>query len=140
MGYDDVVLARLNERFRNEQPGPSLHLGGGVLIHQFDLGRKRKTLWEGCMSAPGSCKKAADRFSASLINRAVPHVFRCGRISTRPTNTHGSATLCAPPQSTVEWHGARALCRGAAVRMGAGRQHRGPILLQQLDLRARLSF
>ena len=70
----DLLLANLNERFRDGQPSDLLL--GGVLVHQFDLGRKRKSIWEGCMTAAGSCKKAADRFSASLVNRALPYVFR----------------------------------------------------------------
>ena len=68
-------VERLNERFERGQPGSDL-ARAGVLVHQFDTpdAVRYNNPWRPC-PADKWCSKWADRYSTSIINRRIPHVF-----------------------------------------------------------------
>jgi len=68
--------ARLNARFVNGQPSPSLS-GAGVLIHQLDSTEEASRPWLPCskLGLENWCANLADRWASSLINKDLRFLY-----------------------------------------------------------------
>ena len=92
-----VVAQRLNTRFRNGRPSNVL-AETGVMIRQFSAEQDPTRAWMPCPYEGAFCSRLADRWSLSIINARLRHVYseRVGLVIA-PLPVVDSLVLCAYP-------------------------------------------